>query len=185
MVTSELAGVPIRGILLADVGADLLQLDLDGRYGITTGPEVLPGKVSFFALQASNRDGALSFQEPDHGGHRVLGRNSNAHVHMVRHEMPFQNLALLLPSQRMKDRTQLPADLAKDGLPPPLGHEYDVVLCSPISNGIGSDKAQTLHPLLGVHQGTGRGFYSRNGQTFSSRTGRTSGLPIELVIVSG
>ena len=31
------------------------------------------------------------------------------------------------------------------------------------------------------HQATWRGFYSRNGQTSSSLTGRTSGLPIELI----
>jgi len=37
-----------------------------------------------------------------------------------------------------------------------------------------------LNPLLVVHQATWRGFYSRNGQTCSSLTGRTSGLPVEL-----
>jgi hypothetical protein len=52
--------------------------------------------------------------------------------------------------------------------------------CSPILNGIGFDKFQALHPLLVGHQATWRGFYSRNGQTSSSLTGRTSGLPIEL-----
>ena len=57
--------------------------------------------------------------------------------------------------------------------------------CSPIWNGLGSDKRLTLHPLLvGFHQATWRGFYtrkdSRNGQTFSSLTGRTSGLPISV-----
>ena len=135
MVTAELPAVPIRGILLADVGADLFQLEPNGGDGVTAGPEMLPCEVSFFALQASNRDGTLSLQEPDHGCHRVLGRNSDAHMHMVWHEMPFQNLALLLPSQRVKDRTQLPADLAKDGLPSPLGHEYDVVLAVPFRMG--------------------------------------------------
>src|SRR5712691_3030592 len=57
--------------------------------------------------------------------------------------------------------------------------------CSPIWNGLGSDKRLTLHPLLvGFHQATWRGFYtrkdSRNGQTFSSLTGRTSGLPVSV-----
>src|SRR5712691_8409042 len=58
--------------------------------------------------------------------------------------------------------------------------------CSPIWNGLGSDKRLTLHPLLvGFHQATWRGFYtrkdSRNGQTFSSLTGRTSGLPVSVI----
>ena len=65
--------------------------------------------------------------------------------------MAFDDLALLLPSQRVEDRTQLPTGLAKDRFPPPLRHEYHVVprgICSPILNGISFDKFQTLHPLL-------------------------------------
>src|SRR5712691_9291378 len=62
--------------------------------------------------------------------------------------------------------------------------------CSPIWNGLGSDKRLTLHPLLvGFHQATWRGFYtrkdSRNGQTFSSLTGRTSGLPVLVTPADG
>src|SRR5271165_1967356 len=43
-----------------------------------------------------------------------------------------------------------------------------------------SDKALTWDPLLEGHQATWRGFYSCIGQTYSSLTSRTSGLPIEL-----
>jgi hypothetical protein len=84
----------------------------------------------------------------------------------------------------VEDRTQLPTRLAENGFPSSFGHEHHVTrtprdTCSPILNGIGSDKALTLHPLLVVHQATWSGVYSRNGQTSSSLTGRTSGLPIE------
>src|SRR5213596_3745371 len=63
--------------------------------------------------------------------------------------------------------------------------KYHVVFV-PKRNRLGSDKRLTLHPLLvGFHQATWRGFYtrkdSRNGQTFSSLTGRTSGLPISVI----
>jgi hypothetical protein len=54
-----------------------------------------------------------------------------------------------------------------------------VILCSPILNGIDFDKFQTYILSLWGHQATWRGFYSRNGQTSSSLTGRTGGLPIE------
>ena len=42
--------------------------------------------------------------------------------------MTLDNLAFLLPGQRVEDRTQLPARLAEYGLPTPFGHENYVVL---------------------------------------------------------
>ncbi len=71
------------------------------------------------------------FHEPDHLGYGVLGRNRDTHVHMVGHQMAFEDLALLLPSQRVKDGTQLTTSLAEDGLPAPFGHENDMILAVP------------------------------------------------------
>jgi hypothetical protein len=45
--------------------------------------------------------------------------------------MPFNDLALLLPSQRVKNRAQLPPRMAENGFPPPFGHEYNVILAVP------------------------------------------------------
>jgi hypothetical protein len=56
LVSSELPGT-IRGILLADVCADLLQFEPDGRYSVTASPEMLAREVSFLAGQASDSDG--------------------------------------------------------------------------------------------------------------------------------
>jgi hypothetical protein len=56
-------------------------------------------------------------------------------VYMVWHQMPFENLAFLLPRQRVEDRTQLLTGLAEDDLPPPLGHEYHVILAVPFRMG--------------------------------------------------
>jgi hypothetical protein len=47
---------------------------------------------------------------------------------MVRRQVPFDDLALLLLRRGMKNRSQLAPRLAEDGLAPPLGHQYDVVL---------------------------------------------------------
>jgi len=93
----------------------------DGRYCVTAGPEVLARKVAFFAAQASDGDCALSFEKSDHRCHRVLWRNG---VHMVRHQMTLDNLAFLLPGQRVEDRTQLPARLPENRFPTPFGHEH-------------------------------------------------------------
>ena len=54
--------------------------------------------------------------------------NGDAHRHMVRHQMSLDNLAFLLPSQRVEDRTQLPARLPENAFQTPFGHEDHVVL---------------------------------------------------------
>src|SRR5262249_37078775 len=53
--------------------------------------------------------------------------------------------------------------------------------CSPTWSGLGFDKHLTLILLRVGHQATWGGSYSRNGQTSSSLTGRTSGLLFESV----
>jgi hypothetical protein len=83
---SELSGT-IRGVLLADVCADLLQFEPDGRYSLAAGPEMLAGETSLFTGQAGDREGTLPFQKSDHRRHRVLRWNRNAHVNMVWHQV--------------------------------------------------------------------------------------------------
>ena len=56
-------------------------------------------------------------------------------MHMVRHQMAFDNLAFLLPGQRVEDRAQLPARLPENGLPTPFGHENNVILAVPFGMG--------------------------------------------------
>ena len=109
---------------------------------------MLAREVSFLAAQAGDGDGALPLQKPDHRRDWVLGWNCDAHVHVVRHQVTLDDLALLLLGQRVEDRTQLPTRLAEDGFPASFGHEHHVCTCSPILNGIGSDKFLTLNPLL-------------------------------------
>src|SRR3981081_4352397 len=116
MVGSELS-CSIRGILLADVGADLLQFEPDGRYGVTASPEMLAREVSLLSGHTRDSDGTLAFQKSDHRRHRVLWWNRDAHVNVVWHQVPLNDLALLLFGQRVEDCTQLPARLAKDGFP--------------------------------------------------------------------
>ena len=142
----KLSAVTIRDLLLADVLADLLQFEPDRRNGIPARPEMLAREIPFLAIQPSNGNCTFSLEEPDHGGHRMLGRNGDAHVHMIWHQVPFKNLAFLLPRQSVENLPQLTAGLPEDCFPPPFGHEHHVVLCSPIWNGIGSGKALTLNP---------------------------------------
>src|SRR5499425_3408893 len=81
---------------------------------VTTGPEVLTREITLPAAQAGHRDRALPLEKADHRGHRVLRGNSDAHMHMVRHQVPFDDLALFLTCQRMEDFSQLPTRLTKE-----------------------------------------------------------------------
>src|SRR5216684_2563470 len=89
----EAAAVTIRGLLFADVFADLLQLETHRGHRVSTGPEVLAREIPLFATQAGHRYGALPFQKSDHRGHRILPRNRDAHVHMVRQQVSRNCLA--------------------------------------------------------------------------------------------
>src|SRR5215470_2437817 len=114
---------------------------------VTTGPEVLTREITLPAAQAGHRDRALPLEKADHRGHRVLRGNSDAHMHMVRHQVPFDDLALFLTCQRMEDFSQLPTRLTK-ALCDVVWERTPHGICSPISNGIGFDKFQTLNILL-------------------------------------
>ena len=61
--------------------------------------------------------------------------NRDAHLYMVWHEMPFENLAFLLPRQRVEYLPQLTAGLPEDCFPPPFGYENHVVLAVPFGIG--------------------------------------------------
>src|SRR5262245_50997234 len=93
---------------------------------------MLAGEVALLPTKlASNRDGTLAFQKPDHVGHRMLGRNGDTHMDMIGQDMPFHNLTLFLARQRVKDRPQLPPDLPVQLPAAPLGNKHEVVLAVP------------------------------------------------------
>ena len=73
-------------------------------------PRSAAHKIAFsLAIDASKVDRTLALDESYHLRHRILGRNGDHHVHMIRHQMTFLNLALLLHRQFA---TYLPRDAA-------------------------------------------------------------------------
>ena len=96
---------------------------------------MLTREISVLAAQPSHRDRALPFEKPDHRGHRVFGRNRDAHVYMIRHEMPFYNLAFLLPCSGVEDRSQLTPRLPKNGLSALAWAEHHMLLAVPFGMG--------------------------------------------------
>jgi hypothetical protein len=65
---------------------------------------------------------------------------------MIRHQMPFHNLALLLLRQRVEDRSQLPAYLAENYFPSTFGNEDDMVPAVPL--GVGLVVAEAVHVIF-------------------------------------
>ena len=49
-------------------------------------------------------------------------------MHVVRHQVTLDYLALPLPGQRVENRTQLLTSLAEDRFPPSFRHEYNVTV---------------------------------------------------------
>jgi hypothetical protein len=130
-VTSELSACSIRRFLLANVGANLLQFEPDGGYGIPAGQKCSPEK---FRSLPYKRAMAMALFPSETRSPTPRG-NGDAHVHVIRHQVSLNDLALLLPSQRMKDRAQLTTRLAEGGFSSPFGHEYDMVLAVPFGMG--------------------------------------------------
>jgi len=124
---SELSAVSIRFFLFADVLADLLQLEPDGGYGVSTGPEMLAREISLFATHSGYGDRALPFRKPDHRGDRMLGRNRDAHMDVVRHQMSIQNLAFFLPGPSVENLSQVSPRLSKEYFATSLGNEHHMV----------------------------------------------------------
>src|SRR5256714_12586216 len=111
---------------------DLLQFEANCRDGIPARPEVFAREVSLPSIKLTgNGDRAFAFQKPDHGGHSMLWGDLDADMHMIRHQVAFQDAAFLLPRQFMEDRPQSFPNGAVQGLPTPLGHKHYVILAIP------------------------------------------------------
>src|SRR5437660_11025536 len=115
----EAAAITIRGLLFADVFANLLQLETHRGHCVSTGPEVLAREIPLFATQAGHRYGAFPFPKSDDRGARILRRTRDAHVHMVRQQVSRNALAPGAPPQGAEYCSQLAPSLAKRPLRPP------------------------------------------------------------------
>ena len=65
----------------------------------------------------------------------MLRGNRYAHMHVIRHQMSFDNLTLLLPGQRMENRPEMTTRLPENYFAPSLRHEHNMVLAVPFGMG--------------------------------------------------
>jgi hypothetical protein len=102
---------------------------------VAAGPEVFAGEIPLLSRKPCDGNRALSVQESNHESQRVLGRDRDAHMHAIRHQVPLDDLTFLLFRQRMQNRAQLTADLPEDSFPPPFRHEDNMLLSVPLGVG--------------------------------------------------
>lgn len=76
-------------------------------------------------------DRAFPLDETHHLRNRIFRRNRDQYVNMIRHQMPLQDLALLLARQPVKHFTKMFPELPIQHFPPIFRYEYNVILALP------------------------------------------------------
>src|SRR5262245_54173899 len=96
--------------------------------------------------------------------------------------MPLHDSTFLLPGEFMKDLSQARVNLAIESLAPILGDEDHMILAFPTRVRQALPRCVCHTALLRIcQQAILGGLYSRNAQSCSSHTSRTSGLPPGLI----
>jgi len=65
--------------------------------------------------------------------HRVLRRNGEEHMDVIRHQMPLFDATLLLLRQRAEDLSKMPSQLMVERFPTILRHKDHMILAVPLS----------------------------------------------------
>lgn len=136
----------IRTVLVADVTTNLFFVESNGRDRVSTRPEMFSGEVPFFALHSSNGYRALALDESNHRSDCVLEQGGDAHMHVIWHQMTFNDLAFFLPGQCVKDRAKLPVYFPIKSLAAIFGDENNMIFAIPLR--VGQALVSTVHFVL-------------------------------------
>src|SRR5215831_14123463 len=122
----------VTGILVTDIRFDLLQLKANRGDRIATRPKVLARDIAIMAPKlAGDGNRTFALKKPNDRCHGMLGRDLDAHMHMIWHHMSLDDAAFLLAGQLMKDWPELTTNLPKQLLPATFGHKHNMVLAIP------------------------------------------------------
>src|SRR5215470_3919758 len=136
----------IRPFLLLDVTLDLLFVQAHAGHVVTPCPEAFPSEVAFFTSQPRYMNGAFALDEPNHRSHSMFGWNRNAHMHVIGGRMPFNDLALFLPCEVTKNRSEFLPQVPKQLLASSFGHKDNVVFAIPLR--VGQALSVLCHKVL-------------------------------------
>jgi hypothetical protein len=117
----------------ADVFADHPFVAPDCGHKQASCPEVLADKVPPpLSVHSGHMNGALAFDVADHLRYGALRGNRNHHVHVVAHQVPFLDPALLLPRQLVEHLAEVLPKLRVERLPAALRDEHDMIFAFPL-----------------------------------------------------
>jgi len=98
------------------------------------GPKVLPYEVALpLAVDPSQVDSALALDVPNHLRNRILWRDRNHHMDVIRHQMAFLDPARLLHRQSAEHFPKMMPQLAVKRLPAALGNEHHMIFALPFA----------------------------------------------------
>jgi hypothetical protein len=118
--------------LLADILPNYVFIPSHRGHEEASRPEMLSrGITTVLAIVPGQMDRALPFDVTNHLGHGVFGRYRNQHMHVVRLQVSFENLALLLGGKPPENFAKMFPQLPVQNFPPTLGNEDHMVLALP------------------------------------------------------
>ena len=83
------------------------------------------------AVNPGEVDCALAFDEANHLGHRVFGRDRKHHMHVIGHQMPLLDLRFLLRREPMKHLAEIAAKLEIQCLAAAFRNKDNVIFAVP------------------------------------------------------
>jgi len=137
--------------LVADIFSDLIFVQANGAYAVATRPKVITRQILGLPEEPSvDKNCRFPFELFYRVGDAELGQDAQAHMHMVRQGMPFDQLQPELLAQLAEDSADHLAQPSKDRPLSIFGDEHDVVpaiptnvrLAFPFSQRLSSSKSR-------------------------------------------
>lgn len=130
-------------LLVADIRPDHPFIKPDRRNKIPSSPENLASEILCSTPKAPRyRNCALPLDVSHHIRYRIFRGNADAHVHVIRHDVPFYNLRFLVRRKFVEYLAQMLAQNPKYPSFALLRNEYHVILtipsCEPNSDTLSS-----------------------------------------------
>ncbi len=122
----------VLGFLVSNVRPHHRLVETDGGDVIAAGPEVLAGEIAASPTVFScDLDGAFALEVAHDVGNGVLRRDAEAHVDVIWHEMPLDDLRFLVPGEFVQDFAEMPSKRAENALLPPFRDKNHMIFAVP------------------------------------------------------
>ena len=147
----------VTGILVTDIRFDLFQLKANRGDRIATRPKVLAREIAIMAPKlAGDGNRTFALKKPNDRCHAMLGRDLDAHMHMIWHHMSLDDAAFLLAGQLMKDWARVDDESPQTTSSGDVWAQIQHGTCNASANATGFDRVLTYSPpcFVRAHQTT-------------------------------